>query len=493
MTNNFYLASRVPKQGGLVIVRSAPDLPAAYKEEIQNNCLEICVTEKDTNAVMIYPMKDQNLNLVLAKKVENGIWESRIHEDMHGNILSEETFDESVLLQLPEENFDQSFYQGRMEDSETYSDEELVYQPQKVENGRLDAFWGNLKKNEIVAFFYAVYGVLKKEERIFLQVPPENRRVLQAACYDILPCHSRTRLFTISGGECIQSKAHIFLGEQLQYAARGEYKSMDWKSFLQKGIAVYKQEKKEVKFFHRFLALDPAERRKRYKIIREKIRDIQADEMEMKYLDSPEFYNLFLYANQCVEKTEAEQEKVREQVESLSSLKIQEWFRQEFSYLEKMHRPLDIEEVKETEAEAKIRLCREYIVYSKQNNPVSEIRSFYFQEKREKEWEEFQEGLRQMLQNLALNSRKKERYVTILYLAFEEYSGVCIHPDSGLAQAPYDLKGMVAFIEEKVKNKQKRKQYKEEIIFQYASVFLGLGEEKENRSIINEISKIFAR
>ena len=93
----YYLASRIPSQGGLKIVRTDEDFPKSYEEYIEEKCLEIFVPEYDRNAVLIHPLGNGDIVTALARKVESSRWESRVHENIHGYVMDTEAFSRQLL------------------------------------------------------------------------------------------------------------------------------------------------------------------------------------------------------------------------------------------------------------------------------------------------------------------------------------------------------------------------------------------------------------
>lgn len=74
-----------------------------------------------------------------------------------------------------------------------------------------------------------------------------------------------------------------------------------------------------------------------------------------------------------------------------------------------------------------------------------EIREYYFGRERKREWGVFQNKLRRELERLPLLPKRKEKYVTLLFLAYENYRGKTRRFDQNVIPAPYDLEEMMFF------------------------------------------------
>ena len=100
-----------------------------------------------------------------------------------------------------------------------------------------------------------------------------------------------------------------------------------------------------------------------------------------------------------------------------------------------------------------------------------EIREYYFGRNRKREWCVFQNKLRRELERLPLLTKRKEKYVTLLFLAYENYRGKIRRYDQNVIPAPYDLEGMMLFLRQKTKSEREYRRYVVEVMRQYNVIF----------------------
>ena len=247
---HYYLASRIPSQGGLKIVRTDEDFPKSYEEYIEEKCLEVFVPEYDHNAVMIHPLGNGDIVTALARKVESSRWESRVHENIHGYVMNTGTFSRQLLplLAASDKVFDNCFYDWNVEEAEKLDESKLRFHPSERKPRIENKFLDSIENEDREAFFYSVYGAIAENEKIHLIVPHGLSRMLQAACYEILPFYCRNRLSTVSEGEVLQSDANIILtnDRELKYQKAGRYKRMELDAFIRRGMTL---RRKEIAYF----------------------------------------------------------------------------------------------------------------------------------------------------------------------------------------------------------------------------------------------------
>ena len=92
---------------------------------------------------------------------------------------------------------------------------------------------------------------------------------------------------------------------------------------------------------------------------------------------------------------------------------------------------------------------------------------YYFSRERKREWGVFQNKLRCELECLPLIPKRKEKYVTLLFLAYENYRGKARRFDQNVIPAPYDLEGMMLFLRQKTKSEREYRKYLTAVILLY--------------------------
>lgn len=79
---------------------------------------------------------------------------------------------------------------------------------------------------------------------------------------------------------------------------------------------------------------------------------------------------------------------------------------------------------------------------------INQIRDKFIEEQ-EYKWIEFQKKLRFELEQCPFKKEYADKYMKLLYLAYENYHGECTSTKRLLLMAPYDLEGMVYFLSRK--------------------------------------------
>lgn len=122
--------------------------------------------------------------------------------------------------------------------------------------------------------------------------------------------------------------------------------------------------------------------------------------------------------------------------------------------------------------DSQIGMCLEYMKNEYPLNSLfQEIREYYFSRERKREWGVFQNKLRCELECLPLIPKRKEKYVTLLFLAYENYRGKTRRFDQNVIPAPYDLEGMMLFLRQKTKSEREYRKYITEVMRQYNKCF----------------------
>lgn len=472
--NHYYLASRIPSKGGLKIIRTDEDFPKSYEEYIEENCLEVFVPEYDSNAVMICPIGNGDMITTLARKVESSRWESRVHENIHGYVTNAETFSRQLLplLAASDKMFEDCFCDWSVEEAEKLEEDKIRLHPAKRKPGVENKFLDSMENEEREAFFYSVYQTITENEKIHLIVPHELSRMIQAACYEILPVYCRNRLSTVSEGEVLQSDANIILTDnrELKYQKAGTYKKMELEAFIRRGMAL---SQKDIPYFNQLLSEESGKREEVYEYIAKILEPLYKDEESEYILMSLELYDLLADILINTDGGKCCDERLCRRVEDIGHPGVKKILKACFPCLRKTKEELKVVQTGEEKADNQIEMCLEYV---KNDYPLSslfqEIREYYYSRERKREWGVFQNKLRRELEQMPLLPKRKERYVALLFLAYENYRGKTRRFDQNVIPAPYDLEGMMLFLREKTKSEREYRRYVAEMLKQYNGRFL---------------------
>lgn len=466
---HYYLASRIPSKGGLKIIRTDDDFPKSYEEYIEGKCLEVFVPEYDHNAVMIHPLGNGDIVTVLARKVESSRWESRVHENIHGYVLDTGAFSRQLLplLAASDKAFDNCFYDWNIEEAEKLDGSKLRFHPSernpRIENKFLDS----IERKDREAFFYSVYGAIAENEKIHLIVPHGLSRMLQAACYEILPFYCRNRLSTVSEGEVLQSDANIILtnDRELKYQKAGRYKRMEMDAFIRRGMTL---RQKGMPYFNQLLGEESENREEIYEYMAKILEPLYEDKESEHILMSLELYDLMADIIINTDGGKCCDERLRRRVEDIRHLSVQKLLKSCFPCLCKTKEEIRTILTGEERMDNQIVMCLEYMKNECPLSPLlQEIREYYFGRDRKREWGVFQNKLRRELERLSLLPKRKEKYVTLLFLAYENYRGETKRFDQNVIPAPYDLEGMMLFLRQKTKAEREYRKYVVEVIKKY--------------------------
>ena len=466
---HYYLASRIPSKGGLKIIRTDEDFPKSYEEYIEGKCLEVFVPEYDHNAAMIHPLGNGDIVTALARKVESSRWESRVHENIHGYVMNTGTFSRQLLplLAASDKEFDNCFYDWNVEEGEKLDESKLRFHPVKrnprVENNFLDS----IENGDREAFFYSVYGTITENEKIHLIVPDELSRMLQAACYEILPFYCRNRLSTVSEGEVLQTDASIILtnDRELKYQKAGRYKRMELDAFIRRGMTL---RRKGIPYFNQLLGEESGKREEIYEYVSKILEPLYEDKESEHILMSLELYDLLADIIINTDGGKSCDERLRRRVEDIRHLGVQKILKSCFPCLCKTKEEIKTIQTEEERLDSQIEMCLEYMKNDCPMSPLfQEIREYYFGRERKREWGVFQNKLRRELERLPLLSKRKEKYVTLLFLAYENYRGKTRRFDQNVIPAPYDLEGMMLFLRQKTKSDREYRKYVGEVMRRY--------------------------
>ena len=469
----YYLASRIPSQGGLKIVRTDEDFPKSYEEYIEEKCLEIFVPEYDRNAVLIHPLGNGDIVTALARKVESSRWESRVHENIHGYVMDTEAFSRQLLplLAASDKTFDNCFYDWNVEEAEKLDESKLRFHPSERKPRIEKKFLDSIENEDREAFFYSVYETIAENEKIHLIVPHELSRMLQAACYEILPFYCRNRLSTVSEGEVLQSDANIILtnDSELKYQKAGRYKRMELDAFIRRGMTL---RQKGMPYFKQLLDEESRKREEIYEYIAKILEPLYEDKESEHILMSLELYDLLVDIIINTDGGKRCDERLRRRVEDIRHLSVQKILNSCFPCLCKTKEEIKTIQTGEERMDSQIGMCLEYMKNEYPLNSLfQEIREYYFSRERKREWGVFQNKLRRELECLPLIPKRKEKYVTLLFLAYENYRGKTRRFAQNVIPAPYDLEGMMLFLRQKTKSEREYRKYVMEMMKRYNGEF----------------------
>lgn len=477
--HHYYLASRVPVRGGLIILRTDNDFPETYRTQIEENCLEIFVPEYDNNAVMIYPLENGDMVTAFAKKVKSSRWETRVHENIHGYVMGVEDFSNQLLSQLLSKQFENHCCDWKVEEVRNLDEETLYFQRTQEKIEERENFIDSLSNEEKIKFFYSIYKIIVTKEKVHLIVPEELIRTVQKACYEILPYSFRNKLFTVSNGECTQIAADIILSDkvQLQYQEPRKYKRMNLKTFFQWG---FEYKKEHFSYFQQFLSKSTKERNKFY----EYIESFGEDQDVTQPKDWMEIFDVLADVKLNMKEGQRCNSRLIRRCERLKSIKVQTKLRRRYPYsyqesgMEKQKKPKlreigrELNKQVEKETEEKIEICLDYLRSDEPMKSVlQDVRRYYYDTVEMESWNKFQNQLCNELERMPLLLKRKKRYVSLLFLAYENYNGQITRFDQEVLPAPYDLEGMLRFLKSKINSEREYMQYVEEVFRQWNEIF----------------------
>lgn len=492
--NHYYLASRVPVRGGLIMLRTDNDFPEAYKAEIEENCLEIYVPEYNNNAVMIYPLENGSMVTAFAKKVGSSRWETRVHENIHGYVMNVEDFSSQLLPQLLSKQFEDHCCDWKVEEVSDLNEETLYFKNVQEKIEEYENFIDSLNDEKKIKFFCSIYKVIVTKEKVHLIVPEELIRTVQKACYEILPYSFRNKLCTVSNGECTQIAADIILsGEvQLQYQDPRKYKRMNLETFFQWGS---EYEKEHFSYFRQFLLKKTEELNEFYKYIENFEEDLDVTKPE----ELMEIVDVLADIFENMKGRESCNPRLIRRFKRLRSSKVKSALRRRYpcfsqENLEKMQKrrkekemDTEVKRRGEKDTDEKIEMCLNCL---RSRDPIKiifqDVRKYYH-DKEESDWIKFQNKLRHELEFVPLLSERKEKYVSLLFLVYENYNGQVTRSNREVLSAPYDLEGMLRFLKSKAASEREYMKYVEEIFRQWNEIFTIYIPEKKVKSVWKRI------
>lgn len=487
MNSSFYIASRIPSKGGLKILRT--DLSQENKKYIEEKCLDIAVLHHK-NALMIYPLGNGFVTALAKRRPPNQV-ESRIHEDIHGYITNMDVFTKGILPLV--ETIESSYYDWEIEEVESIPEERLSFKREEISKQK--SFTDQLQAEERVGLFFSLYSMLQERKKIHLIVPEERVRAVQAACYEILPYPWRTKLYTISFGECTQVSPDMILTAEkfeLQYDAALQYERVSFKHFVQTSLET--ERCKEFPYLCWLLCQNSEDRNNIYDAIQKisvKIIEKDKEENTKRVLRTLDFFDLIagLIAN-SKNGVHCDKRLIR-RFEKINSDVVQNILLQTFPFLVDKSIGKSVEQEKfdgfrEDCHNRYVEQCLRYINSESPTNSIfRELRGYYYGRDKE-EWEQFQNELRKVLENCPLYPDKKE-YREILFLAYENYRGEATgHLEKTVLSAPYDLEGIFTHVRRKAKSERQYQRYVVDVLKEYNSIFRIFISERKITSLLKE-------
>ena len=371
------------------------------------------------------------------------------------------------LLAASDKAFDNCFYGWNVEEAEKLAESKLRFHPSERKPRIENKFLDSIENEDREAFFYSVYGTIAENEKIHLIVPRGLSRMLQAACYEILPFYCRNRLSTVSEGEVLQSDANIILtnDSELKYQKAGRYKRMELDAFIRRGMTL---RQKGMPYFKQLLGEESRKREEIYEYIDKILEPLYEDKKSEHILMSLELYDLLADIIINTDGGKYCDERLSRRVEDIRHLSVQKILKSCFPCLCKTKEEIKTIQTGEERIDSHIGMCLEYMKNDYPMSPLfQEIREYYFGRDRKREWGVLQNKLRRELECLPLLPKRKEKYVTLLFLAYENYRGKTRRFDQNVIPAPYDLEGMMLFLRQKTKSEREYKKYVEEMLRQY--------------------------
>lgn len=231
MITNYYVATRIPAQGGLVIAETNPSFPDEWKEKIEKKCMEVIVCDGTRSALSICPLGNGQTAVSMARRIAGSRLEKREHEAVRGVVISTNQLAE-FLSEIPgEDALEMLFFPEGMqviEEPGQWKGPGRIKTKRQEENHFLKKY--NLR--ELMDFQKAVKAVIKSGCHVQLLVPDEMETLIQMACYEVLEPEQMEALYTISNGECTLSDAGILLTKEIVYQEKRLYRTMTFSQFL---------------------------------------------------------------------------------------------------------------------------------------------------------------------------------------------------------------------------------------------------------------------
>lgn len=362
---DYYVAARQPSKGGLHIKETSSNFPKDCYECLSTSYLELIASDFTSHCCAVFPMGDGRFIVSMAMKTPGNAEERRPHEIIHGIVVDSEEFTELCKNSMAQRWFHQAFFpeitKGELEFAGFGSYGTAEFQD------NLGEFRRQMEGNHLIGFYNSLMEVIRRKAKIQLLVPPGTERIVQAACYDILPADAKNQLSIISNGECTMTDADILITETLKYQDSRKYKQMDLRTFIEAGLRVKNSFPSEDQVKKAFTVED-------------------AVEECIKFIKDPEIPVQF----------------------------------------------------------------------------ISKVRKFM--NSKQGRFEEFQLQLRYRLETLEIHYHELPAYIQMMCLAYENYQGNCTKKHDIVLPAPYDMEGIMKFLETRCVSKREQERYLQEFL-----------------------------
>ena len=236
-------------------------------------------------------------------------------------------------------------------------------------------------------------------------------------------------------------------------------------AFIRRGMSL---RQKGIPYFKQLLGEESRKREEIYEYIAKILEPLYEDKESEHILMSLELYDLLADIIINTDGGKCCDERLRRRVEDIRHLSVQKILKSCFPCLCKTKEEIKTIQTREERLDSQIGMCLEYMKNEYPLNSLfQEIREYYFGRERKKEWGVFQNKLRRELERLPLLPKRKEKYVTLLFLAYENYRGKTRRFDQNVIPAPYDLEGMMLFLRQKTKSEREYRKYIVEVLLLY--------------------------
>ena len=245
----------------------------------------------------------------------------------------------------------------------------------------------------------------------------------------------------------------------------------------------------DILYFNQLLGEESEKREEIYEYIAKILEPLYEDKESEHILMSLELYDLLADIIINTDGGKYCDERLSRRVEDIRHLSVQKIIKSCFPCLRKTKEEIKTIQTGEERLDSQIGMCLEYMKNDYPMSPLfQEIREYYFGRDRKREWGVLQNKLRRELERLPLLPKRKEKYVTLLFLAYENYRGKTRRFDQNVIPAPYDLEGMMLFLRQKTKSEREYRKYVVEVITRYSEGVAVYMPKRRIRNIIKRIS-----
>lgn len=237
MRTNYFVATRVPARGGLVIVETNSSFRTEWKNAIQRNCIELIVNDENRSALSICPLNAEWMAVSMARRACGSRLEKREHEAIRGIVISMKEMD-ALAERFPD---------GALLEPLFFPEGSRVVEEQGqwtgIERSVLQArhempHTGKLSVKDMIGLHKAVKEVTKQGYHVQLAVSEEMEMQIQMLCYAAAEPEQMRKLYVISNGECTLADAHILITKEIHYQNAGKYRRMTLGEFIGFGYSI---------------------------------------------------------------------------------------------------------------------------------------------------------------------------------------------------------------------------------------------------------------